>query len=115
MTELPLVVTKADIEAHPVQQVRLVGQYVQIDVRKRPDSTPVYGGNVALVLEDGTKVLLYPIWHVAAKRSKAEIRQFENQRVVAVGTLFPQAPSSPEHLANLLLPCLTEVQSIDLA
>ncbi|WP_425389060.1 hypothetical protein [Cylindrospermum stagnale] len=115
MVQLPMVVVKADIEENAVEQVRLVGRYVQIDVRQRPDSPPVYNGNVALVLEDGTEVLLYPVWHVEAKRPKEEISRFEQKQVTVVGTIFPKAPSNPSHAANFLMPCLTEVQSIELA
>lgn len=115
MVELPNVLGKADIEEYAVEQVRLVGRYTQIDARMRREATPVYNGNVALVLDDGTQVLLYPVWHVEAKRPADEIARYENQRVVVVGTIFPKAPASPDNAANLSLPCLTEVESIDLA
>jgi hypothetical protein len=115
MTELPVVRTRAEINQYATEQVRVIGRYTQIDVRQRPTSEAAYQGHVALVLEDGAKVLLYPVWHREAKRPSGEIARFEDQQVAVVGTIFPRAPSSRDHAANLLLPCLTNITAIEMA
>jgi hypothetical protein len=115
ISELPTILVMADLEANAGEQARVIGYYTQIDVRMRAEPPPVYNGNVAVVLEDGTKVLLYAIWDVEARRPAAEIAQYENQRVAVEGMVFPQCPDSPDHLANLRLPCLLMVDSIQMA
>lgn len=112
MTSLPIVANKNDIAEYADEQVRLIGRYTQIDVQKRQDSTPVYNGHVAIVLDDNTHVLLYPTWHSAAKRPAEEIERLVDQRVAVEGTIFPKAPSSPDNSASLVLPCMTKVTSI---
>ena len=115
MTEPPAVRTRAEIDQHATEQVRVTGRYTQIDVRQRATPPATYQGHVALVLEDGAKVLLYPVWHREAKRPADEISRLEDQQVVAVGTIFPRAPSSPDHAANLQMPCLTNITEIEKA
>lgn len=115
VVELPTVLSQEDIDENALEQVRLIGRYTQIDVRKRPSASPIYNGHVALLLDDGTEVLLYPIWHSEAKRSADEIAQYQNRKVIVIGTIFPKSPGSPDNVANLVMPCLTEVKSIQLA
>ena len=115
MAKLPAVESMDALADHPVEQVRLIGRYTQIDIRKRPNTSPVYAGHVAIVLDDGTEVLLYPVWHSEARRPADEITRFDKQRVVVVGTVYPEAPNGSGGAANLLLPCVTEVESIELA
>jgi hypothetical protein len=112
--DLPVVAHKADIDTYALEMVRVIGRYIQIDVRQRQRHSPVYSGHVALVLGDGTNVLLNPIWESAAKRSPDEITRYEGKRVIVIGTIYPQAPSSPENEANVLMPCLTDIVSLEL-
>ena len=77
MTEPPVVRTRAEIDEHATEQVRVTGRYTQIDVRQRPSPPAAYQGHVALVLDDGAKVLLYPVWHREAKRPADEIARLE--------------------------------------
>ena len=114
MSKIPTVLVKADIEANVGEQVHLVGYYTQIDVRMHPDPPPVYKGHIALVLEDDTNVLLHAVWDTEAKRPAEEIAQFENRKVVAEGLIFPTCPDGPNNEANLRLPCLLTVDSINL-
>ncbi|MGB3691998.1 MAG: hypothetical protein WA865_23220 [Spirulinaceae cyanobacterium] len=97
------------------KQVRIIGQYTQVDVRKRPKPPPQYRGNVAVVLEDRRKVYLYPMWHPEAKRPSEEIARYENQQVIIVGKIVPRAPESPEATAMIISPCLLTIDSIELA
>lgn len=114
MSGLPTVLVKDDIEKFALEKVRLIGRYTQINVNKRPGQTPAYTGHIALTLQDNTRVLLYPVWHVEAKRPQSEISRFENQTVEVVGKIFLRSPSSRNNAANLLLSCLTKVESIEL-
>lgn len=115
MNDLPTVKNMSDIESHDGERVQLTGRYVQIDVRKKPVPPPVYAGNAAIVLDDGTEVLLYAIWDEDAHRPPAEISRFEGRRVTAVGEIFPAAPPSPDDEENLMMPCLFNVDSIVMA
>lgn len=114
MAILPIVTKKDEIAVHRFEQARLIGRYTQMDVRKLRDGAPVYIGHVAVVLDDNTQVLLYPVWHSAAQRSDEEIKQFKDRRVAVEGTVFATAPSSPDNYANLMMPCVMDVTSISL-
>ena len=76
---------------------------------------PRYVGHVAIVLDDDTRVLLYPVWDTQARRGQDEIARFAGKRVEATGTLHATAPEGSESVANLQLPCLTDVRSIRIA
>lgn len=111
----PLILQQADILAHDQQEVRVVGRYIQIDVRMIQKSPPRYDGHVAIVLDDETEVLLYPVWHQQARRDEQEIAQFEGQRVEVTGKLYARAPENREGSANLRLPCLQNITVIHLS
>ena len=115
MSTLPIVRDRDGIKAHVGERVQIIGRYIQIDVRKRPVPPPVYAGNVAIVLDDGTKVLLHAIWSEEAHRPPAEITEFEGHRVIAVGQIFPTAPPSRRSVENLMMPCLFTVDSVAMA
>jgi hypothetical protein len=106
--------TKVDTERLDGKKVLLVGTYRQIDVRMRRKPPPVYRGHVAIVLEDGTEVLLEPVWKKTAIRPPDEIARFDNKAVRVLGTIHKVAPECPEPTANLLLPCMTDIESIEL-
>jgi hypothetical protein len=114
METLPKITSWDSISENNEQTVRLVGKYTQIDVRKRPTAPPRYLGHVAIILEDNSRVLLYPIWHPSTIRPAAEIKQFEGKQVEVIGTLVEEAPENPGDPAmpNLILPCMIEVKSI---
>ncbi|HVB97258.1 MAG TPA: hypothetical protein VNG11_05965 [Chloroflexota bacterium] len=110
--EVPVVSREEDIAALDGQKVRVVGCYEQIDVRMNPKPPPRYSGHVSIKLDDGTKVLLYPVWDKRARRDQNEIAQCEGKQVEATGVLHATAPESDETVANLELPCLTGITSI---
>jgi hypothetical protein len=112
MNDLPVVRDRTGIQIHEGERVQLIGCYTQIDARRLRNPPPVYRGHVAVVLSDGTQVLLYPIWFEKAVRPSEEIAEFEGHVVAAVGKLFASAPSSPDYAENLMLPCLLAVESI---
>lgn len=110
----PTVVDIEGIRLFDGSSVSLVGIYMQHDVRKglRRQGPVEFYGDVVIVLDDGTEVLLYPIWHKEKIRPSEEIEQFENEKVVVKGDVFAVAPSSEENLANLLMPCITDIKQI---
>ena len=112
MSQPATITSGAQIHTHDGQPVRLVGRYVQQDVRMMPRPPARHIGHVALVLDDDTAVLLAPTWHSNAIRPKDEIQQLEGKRVIATGTLHEKAPANPEGAANLEMPCLLPVDSV---
>jgi hypothetical protein len=111
----PLISQKKDIAVYDLQEARVVGRYIQIDVRMRQKAPPCYNGHVAILLDDDTKVLLYPVWDAQARRNSQEIAQFEGQRVEVIGKLYACAPEDSEGNSNLRLPCLENITAIHLA
>ncbi|WP_446403492.1 hypothetical protein [Coleofasciculus sp. C1-SOL-03] len=135
MTELPTILNRTDIEEHfpdpfdaidddemderlqardKGKQVRLIGQYIQVDVRRWPKPPPRYKGHVAVVLEDGTEVFLYPPWHSEAIRSANEITRYNNRGVTVVGKIVPECPKSPQPAASIVAPCMLTIDFINL-
>jgi hypothetical protein len=116
MTQLPTVLSRIDIEEQEGKQVRVVGRYIQVDVRYRKSAPPLYEGHVAVILDDGTTVFLYPTWHEHAIRSADEISKYENQWVVVVGTIVSSIPNDPRayphQAARILAPCMLAIDSI---
>src|SRR5215831_2281744 len=99
-----LVASEDDIAPHDEEEVRVVGRYAEVDVRMRRTPPPHYAGHVAIVLDDETRVLLYPVWDPQARRDQDEIARFAGKRVEATGTLHATAPEGEESVANLQLP-----------
>lgn len=97
------------------KQVRLIGRYTQVDVSYIKRLPPSYVGHVAVELDDGTGILLYPAWHPSAIRPANEITQFQDKRVVVIGKLVPTAPEPPDNSASLIGPCMLTIDSIELA
>ncbi len=112
---LPLINQLEQLNAYDGQQVRLVGKYVESDVRMRPTGTPRYVGHVSIVLSDNTHVSLFPIWDQDARRPKEEIDSFKDQEVEVIGTFYLQAPVDPSGGASPLSPCLTDIKAIYLS
>ena len=109
---LPAIAQLQDAEAYNSQTVRLVGQYVERDVRMKRVGAPRYEGHVAIVLSDKTPVSLFPIWHKEARRPQAEIDRFKDRNVEVIGTFYCEAPTDPRGGASPLSPCLTDIQAL---
>lgn len=97
------------------KQVRLIGRYTQVDVSYIKQIPPAYEGHVAVELDDGTGILLYPMWHPLARRPADEITRYQDKRVVVIGRFVPRAPEPPELRASLIGPCMLTIDSIELA
>lgn len=138
MTQLPIILNDRDLEElfpNPFdsindeeidellqaetegKKVRVIGRYAQVDVRQRKDPPPLYQGHALVFLEDRAVIFLYPGWHPNAIRPPEEITQYENQRVVVVGTVVPKMPPNPSYpnAASLIGPCLISIDSIEIA
>ncbi|HBK66046.1 MAG TPA: hypothetical protein DD000_21805, partial [Cyanobacteria bacterium UBA11166] len=119
MKKLPIILTKAEVNKYHRQKVIVIGKYTQKDVRYNPFnlSPPIYEGNVAVILPDGTGVYLYPTWHKKAIRPAKEIAMYENHLVAIVGIIsksIPDPPNSRYPIAKLLSPCTLTIDAIEL-
>jgi hypothetical protein len=108
-----VVTSASDVETHAGQRVHVEGTYRQQDVRMRPvDPATLHVGHVAIVLDDGTRVYLYPPEDPEARRPADEIAQFENRRVRVAGVLLPTIPSDN---TAIIAPCLLDTGDVTLA
>ncbi len=109
---LPTVASSADLITHDGAQARVVGTYVERDVRMKPGLSPVHGGHVALELADGTSVSLLPVHHKDARRPEAEVARFGGQQVEVVGVVFRKAPADPSGGASPTGPAVVDVRML---
>jgi hypothetical protein len=110
--ELPRLTSGADLEAHDMHEVHLIGMYVPFDARVRQEPPARHDGHVGIRLLDGTLVTLFPSWHRHARRPVAEIAQFEGKQVEIVGTLFTRAPACPDGGASLMAACIDDIRGL---
>ena len=112
-SEMPVVHREGDAATYAGQTVYVEGVYEQEDVRMMQVNPPtLLLGHVAVVLDDGCRVFLYPPAQQEARRSKQEIRRFEHKRVRVLGVIYP---TIPQEGAVQLAPCLVDIQSIEFA
>ncbi len=109
---LPVVTSAAELAQRDGSEVRLVGVYVERDVRMRAEPPAVLVGHVAIKLTDGTIVSLLPTWHKDARRPEAELDRYRDQRVAVVGTVFQKAPPDPKGGASLTGPAVLAVRAL---
>lgn len=113
LAEPPRCETLQDVQTLSGRQVLLVGTYQQVDMRMRPKPPPLYQGHVAVVLSDGTQVLLEPSWSKAAIRSHEEREQYDGSRVEITGVIHARSPAPPEMMAYVTGPALSPVERIE--
>jgi hypothetical protein len=111
------VTTLEDIRNNNAALVKCMGRYRQHDVRKgarHAGGAPQYHGHVVIQLEDGSVVMLYPIWHPESIRPQTEIEAFDGKLVTVTGRVFLEAPNVSEQqpAQNLMLPCLMDIAEI---
>jgi hypothetical protein len=109
---LPLVTHLKEAESYDGQLVRVVGKYVESDVRMKPIGAPRYRGHVSIMLADGTRVSLFPVWKTDARRPQTEIDAFKDQEVEVVGLFRLRAPADPQGGASPRSPSLTEIKAL---
>jgi uncharacterized membrane protein YcgQ (UPF0703/DUF1980 family) len=109
---LPLITTWKEAESYDGQLVRVVGQYIEIDVRMKPIGRPRYVGHVSIILADDIRVSLFPVWQDDARRPQTEIDQFKDQKVEVIGVLYHQSPVDPRGGASPLSPCLSNIKAL---
>ena len=111
------VVTAHDqIAALDGQTVTVHGTYTPVEVRRRhPRDTrpPDLQGHVALVLEDGRKVFLEPVWSPDALRPDPERAQLTGVAVAVTGTLHATMPEPEVPVASLTAACLSPVATVE--
>jgi hypothetical protein len=107
------VVCAADIAAAAGGRAEVIGIYTPTFLGTRASPRPgTVLVHVAVTLDDGTRVLLEPPWHAAARRTAEERAAYDGQRVRAIGTLFAMTPEAIEGAATPRLPCLVAVELI---
>jgi len=103
-----------DVRRADGQRADVDGTYRQIDVRMRIKGDPVYAGHAAVMLDDGTEVILEPVWSEDAIRPADEISRCDGHRVRVTGTAHEQAREPPEPMASLMSPCISPVEKVEL-
>jgi hypothetical protein len=108
---LPVVSSGDDVKHHVSTYVSVEGVYEQQDVRMmRVDPEELFEGHAAIVLDDGTRVYLYPQQDPEARRSPEERERFEHRRVRVTGLLFATNPGPG---AVIQAPLLADISSIE--
>jgi len=116
MQPVTVVTTHDQIAALDGQTVTVHGTYTQVEARRRhPRDTrpPDLQGHVALVLDDGRKVFLEPIWSPDALRPDDERARLTGQPVAVTGTLHATMPEPEVPVATLTAACLTPVTAVE--
>lgn len=113
---IPKIATKEGILAHQNELVYLKGIYIQNDVRMRRKNPDIlHKGHVAILLEDKTKVYMYPPDQTVALRDVDEIKKFENSKVLLKCKILPYIPQSTNQMQQasvISAPCIVELISI---
>lgn len=112
--------TKADIDAYDQERVHLIGIYRQYELKKGPQAggkRKHFRGHVYIELQDGEGVILLPVWDKNSIRDRKEIKCYKGKRVRLIGVIHKVAPNRPDPIPaqNLMVPCLTDLESIELA
>lgn len=109
------VTAHAQIAALDGRSVVVVGTYTQVEVKRRhPRDTrpPEYVGHVALVLEDGRKIFVEPVWSDDAIRSEKERAELDGKPVAAHGVLHATMPEPEIPVAMPTAACLSAITAI---
>jgi hypothetical protein len=112
---LPRVTSIDELAARDGAEVRLVGTYVERDVRMKQAPPAVHHGHVAIQLADGKLVSLLPPWDDDARRPVAEVERFAGRQVEVVGTASRRGVADPDGGASLMGPTIDEVRALRLA
>jgi hypothetical protein len=104
--------TLQDIESRSGQRAVVVGIYHQIDARMRHKELPMYAGQVAIQLKDGTEVLLEPSWSTAGIRNLEERTLFDGKVVEVTGVVYRQTPKPVETVTYVIGSCVSPVEDI---
>ena len=112
--------TKADIDAYNQERVYLIGIYRQYELKKGPQpggKKKHFHGHVYIELQDGEGVILLPVWDKNSIRDRKEIKRYKGKKVRLTGVIHKVAPNqaNPIPAQNLMVPCLTDLESIDLS
>ncbi|BAY29689.1 hypothetical protein NIES2107_15330 [Nostoc carneum NIES-2107] len=110
-SKLEIVKNRNDLMRLNGQRVKLIGRYTSRSWKPNPESTGIPGFQglyikSQVVLEDETKVSIYPSWNKQSLRSPDEVEKYNNQIVEAIGVVeFDAAPfpnsSTRESFINL--------------
>ena len=110
MDQRNLVRTKEDVDRMDGQNVVAIGDYEAIPApMKGKPKKGLPKDHALLRLVDGTRVYLEPLDSKKSRRPRAELDQFNGQRVHVAGIAHKQMPARG---AGLIAPCLSEISEI---
>ncbi len=99
-SKLEIVKNRDDLMRLNGQRVKLIGRYTSRSWKPNPESTGIPGFQglyikSQVVLEDETKVSIYPSWNKQSLRSPDEVEKYNNQIVEAIGVVQFDATPVP--------------------
>jgi len=106
----PTATSAADLEAAIDQRCRVVGRYELRDFHTKKGG--VFATWPAVVLDDGTAVLIESLWDASKRHDDATAAAHQGKRVAVTGTLHGEPPGS---MQNIAMPCLSPVDDFGLA
>lgn len=97
---LEIVQKRADLIRLNGQSVKLIGRYTSTTWKPNPQTTGIPGfkglyTQSQIVLEDGTKVSIFPSWNKQSLRSPDEVEKYNLQIVEAIGVVHFEATPTP--------------------
>jgi hypothetical protein len=97
---LEIVQNRADLIRLNGQRVKLIGRYTSTSWKPNPQSTGIPGFSglyiqSQIVLEDDTKVSIFPSWNKQSLRSPDEVEKYNHQIVEAIGVVQFEAKLLP--------------------
>lgn len=106
-----MVVSGVQLALREGLMVTIEGTYMELNVNKRSDRPPVYAGRAAVLLSDGSSVILDI--DDAGIRNQKEIETFRDRVVRATGRFEPYCTAWGGGLeASIIGPCLRDITSI---
>ncbi|MBD2355152.1 hypothetical protein H6G41_11060 [Tolypothrix sp. FACHB-123] len=97
---MEVVQKRADLIRLNGQRVKLIGLYTSQSWKPNPQNTGIVGFSglytkSQIVLEDDTKVSIFPSWNKQSLRSPDEVEKYNNQIVEAIGVVHFEAKPVP--------------------
>ncbi|WP_242046337.1 MULTISPECIES: hypothetical protein [Calothrix] len=118
---LEIVKNRADLIRLHNQRVKIIGNYTSTSRKPNPQLTgiPGFAGlyiKAQIVLEDGTKVSIFPSWNKQSLRSPEEVEKYNDKIVEAIGVvqfeakIFPNSSTSESFIELTQLNLYSQMQ-----
>ena len=108
--------TRKELEKHIGQKVTVVGVYTLIAIpkKKRLPTQKSEETWPAVLISDGTEILLESFWFKERERPKAEQQKLKGKMVLASGTLHSDPPLPIGKAENIGMYCLSPIDEVKL-